>query len=56
MSVSNKVAVINKEREDMNGLPIFDSVNVVTRSKKLKMWLMLKKRKRPGRQTSMATQ
>ena len=44
MSVSNIVADINKEREDMKGLPILDLANVVTWSKKLKMWLMQKKR------------
>ena len=43
MSVSNMVADNNKEQEDMKGLPMFDSVNVVTWSKKLKMWLMRKK-------------
>ena len=40
MSVSNMVADINKEREGIKGLPMFDSVNVVTWSK---MWLMQKK-------------
>ena len=48
MSVSNMVADINKERKDMKGLPIFDSAGVVTWSKKLKMWLMRKKRNHLG--------
>ena len=34
MSVSNMVADINKKRGDMKGLPMFDSANVVTWSKK----------------------
>ena len=37
------VADINKEREDMKGLPIFDSANMVTWLKTLKTWLMWKK-------------
>ena len=49
MSVSNMVADdYNKEREDIKGLPMFDSANVVTESKKLKMWLMRKKRNHLG--------
>ena len=33
-----------KEKSDMMGLPMFDSTNVVTWSKRLKMWLMRKRR------------
>ena len=36
------VADMNEEPEDLKGLPMFESVNVVTWWKKLKMWLMRK--------------
>ncbi len=48
MSVSNMVADKQKEPEDMKGLPTFDKTNVVTWSKKLKMYLMRKKRNHIG--------
>ena len=48
MSVSIVVADNNKERQDTTGLRIFDSANVVTWSKKLKMWLMQKKHNHLG--------
>ena len=42
------VADKQQEKEDMKGLPLFDSANVVNWSKKLKMWLMRKKRNHLG--------
>ena len=48
MSVSNTVADNNKEPDDMKGLPMLDSVNVVTWPKKLEVWLMRKKRNHLG--------
>ena len=36
------------EKEDIKGLPMFDSTNVVNWSKRLKMWLMRRKKKSPG--------
>ena len=42
MSIPNMVADMEKEKNDMMGLPMFDSTNVITWSKRLKMWLMKK--------------
>ena len=48
MSIPNMVADNEKEKSDMTGLPMFDSINVVTWSKRLKMWLMRKRRNHLG--------
>ena len=48
MSIPNMVADNEKEKSDMMGLPMFDSTNVVTWSKRLKMWLMRKRRNHLG--------
>ena len=48
MSIHNMVADNEKEKSDMMGLPMFDSTNVVTWSKRLKMWLMRKRRNHLG--------
>ena len=48
MSDPIMVADVKGDKEDMAGLPVFDSSNVVTWAKKLKMWLMRKKRNHLG--------
>ena len=48
MSIPNMVADTETEKSDMTGLPMFDSTNVVTWSKHLKMWLMRKRRNHLG--------
>ena len=47
MSTSNMVAE-NKMETDKNGVPPFDAKNVVTWSKKMKIYLMKKKRNHLG--------
>ena len=42
ISFSNMVADKEKEKNDIIGLPMFDSTNVVTWSTRLKLWLMRK--------------
>ena len=48
MSTSNMVEDSKTEKEDMKGLPKFDSTNVVNWSKRLKMWLMRRNRNHLG--------
>ena len=48
MSIPNMVADKEKEKNDMIGLPMFDSIKVVTWSKLLKIWLMRKRQNHLG--------
>ena len=48
MSISNMVADNSKKREYIQGQPMFDSTKVVNWAKKLKTWLMRKKRNHLG--------
>ena len=48
MSSSNMVADTKGEKDDMKGLPLFNSTNVVNWSKWLKMWLMRKNKNHLG--------
>ena len=48
MSIPNMVADTEKEKYDTLGLPMFDSTNVVTWFKRLKMWLMRQRRNHLG--------
>jgi hypothetical protein len=50
MSISNMVAESKKET-DKNGVPTFDAKDVVTWSKKMKIYLMKKKRNHLGLET-----
>ena len=48
MSSSNMIADSNLEKDDLKGLPMFDTNNVDNWSKRLKMWLMRKRRNHLG--------
>ena len=48
MSSSNMVADNNLQKDELKGLPMFDTTNVVNLSKLLKMWLMRKRRNHLG--------